>query len=558
MSGKRLVWLSVNSSYSHSSLALPLLHSACRGVPGWEWKCLETTVEDDAAEVAAKLAGLAGNLVCATLYLFNRRAVLDILGRFHALAPDARIAVGGPECLGGAAEAVLARYPFIHTVFRGEGERDFPVFLSHFSADGKRAVVPENGNGVYPDWAQAPAPVFDEFFRTDKPFVQVETSRGCPMGCLYCTSCRTELRFRSLEAVAEELNALQERGVREIRLLDRTFNFPMERGAKLLHLFRTRFPQMRFHLEIHPQFLNEELRQELAAANPGQLHIEAGIQTLNENVQNAIGRRCRTADALSGLRFLCGNPNFETHADLLAGLPGQTLGSLMEDVAQLMEIGPAEIQLEVLKVLPGTPLRACSDESGLVFSPETPYDVMRTAGMSTGDILTARQISRLLDLTYNHPALHPVILAARRRNPRLAAELLERFRGNGFNLNRLYDLKKRFLILADFFAESDSEAASEQLAVQWLSSGYPAGEGPGRRAERISGIPENAVLHSGDAASAGERGTKFWSIHGRETVHCFAFNRKFSANRPAAVWRIRSDATASIPAGNGPLSGSSR
>ena len=558
MKEKRLVWLSVNCSYSHSSLALPLLHSACREVSGWSWEAQETTVEDDPASVAADLAARDGCLVCATLYLFNRRAVLEILGRFHALSPAVPIAVGGPECLGEGAETLLAQYPFIRTVFRGEGEEEFPRFLNRFSTDEKRQIVPECGSGVFRDWASSPAPVRDRFFRTDKPFVQMETSRGCPMGCLYCTSCRTELRFRSLDAVEEELELLRERGVREIRLLDRTFNFPAERGAALLRLFRTRFPSIRFHLEIHPQFLTGELRRELSAALPGQLHIEAGIQTLNESVQCAIGRRCRTEDALSGLRFLCSSAVFETHADLLAGLPEQTLDMLYEDVSGLMAVGPAEIQLEVLKVLPGTPLRARSRELGLVFSPETPYDVMQTDWMSAGELLQARRISRLLDLTYNHPALHPVVRAAHRREPELIRKLLTVFLADGFSLKRLYDLKKRFLILMGFLTENGLEEALELLAVQWIASGYPAGEGPGDRAERCPAVPGTAVLLEGDSRSAGERETKFLRVCGERMVHYFAFNRKYSANRPAAMWIVRSDATVSTPDGCGPLSESPR
>ena len=40
----RLVFLTVNSSYSHSSLALPLLHAACRDLVAWEWFRCDTTV----------------------------------------------------------------------------------------------------------------------------------------------------------------------------------------------------------------------------------------------------------------------------------------------------------------------------------------------------------------------------------------------------------------------------------------------------------------------------------------------------------------------------------
>ena len=534
---RRLIWLSVNSSYSHSSLALPLLHAACRKIPGWEWIPLETTVADDPSEVAAHLNALQGCLLCTTLYLFNRNTVTEILERFHALNPACHIAVGGPECLGGGAEHLIARYPFIHTVFRGESEGLFPDFLNRFPSQGTTQIIPEKGNAVYEKWEAAPPPAEDDFFRTDKPFVQMETSRGCPMGCLYCTSGRTKLRFKSPDAVAEELAALHRRGIREVRLLDRTFNYPQERGIELLRLFRNNFPEMRFHLEIHPQFLNAGLRKELEAALPGQLHIEAGIQCLAGSVQNAIGRRSRPEDALDGLRFLCSCPNFETHADLLAGLPEQSPDHLFHDVSCLMEAGTAEIQLEVLKVLPGTPLRAQAGSLGLIFAPEPPYDVMQTNTMSTEDILLARKLSRLLDLTYNHPALRPVLRTIHAERPDFLPDFLQFFLSNGLDLKRLYDLKKRFLLLLDFLSGGNYKTAAEELAFQWIRSGYPPESGPGMTAVKTGKPPETAVLLEGDPASAKERETKYWLLPGRKATFYFAFHRKYAINRPAAVWK---------------------
>ncbi len=48
----KLLWLSVNCSYSHSSLALPLLHQACANINSWQWVSLETTLEEDPAWTA--------------------------------------------------------------------------------------------------------------------------------------------------------------------------------------------------------------------------------------------------------------------------------------------------------------------------------------------------------------------------------------------------------------------------------------------------------------------------------------------------------------------------
>lgn len=53
----------------------------------------------------------------------------------------------------------------------------------------------------------------------------------------------------------------------------------------------------------------------------GLLHLEAGIQSLHEEVLTVSRRAGKLADALEGLRYLCALDNMETHADLIAGLP---------------------------------------------------------------------------------------------------------------------------------------------------------------------------------------------------------------------------------------------
>ncbi len=536
---RRLLWLSVNASYSHTSLALPLLHAACSEIPGWEWMAVETTIADDPAEVAARLVSLKGDLVCTIFYLFNHDILADILWRFHALAPECPVAAGGPECLGEGAELLLQELPFLLAVFRGEGEGVFPDFLEHFPPEQPGRILPPEGNAVFGSWETTPPPCADPFFRTDRPFVQVETSRGCPMGCAYCTSSHTRVRFRGIDAVAEELRLLREKGVREIRLLDRTFNLPQARGAELLRLFREQFPEMRFHLEIHPEHLGAELRAGLEKAPRGQLHLEAGVQTLSECVQHAIGRNSSRDAVLSGLRFLVACTNFETHADLLAGLPGQTLDELFADTSELIGTGVSEIQLEVLKVLPGTPMRGQAPSAGMVFSPEPPYDVMRTDTMTEQDILTARKLSRLLDLTFNHPALRNSIRALQKENPHFLRGFLAFFLSNGLDLKRLYDLKERFLLLERYLAENNAGAdVREVLAYQWLHTGYPPGAGPGCAAQKSAPPPEEAIFLEGNPAVRGERETRYLLLKCRNAFYWFAFNRAHAFNRPAGIWRM--------------------
>jgi len=535
---RRLLFLTVNCSFSHSSLALPLLHNACSGLDSWEFLRYDLTNDGDILTAVDDITALRCDLLATDLYLFNRQTALEILLRCHALDPECRIAVGGPECLGDGAEELLSSYPWLDRVFRGEGEEIFREYLENFDRVTKPSerIVPAGSNAVYQQWASSPYPVNDPFFVTSKPFVQIETSRGCPMQCFYCTSGGSQTRYRSLEQVREELQLLAQRGVKEVRVLDRTFNLPQERGAALLKMFREEFPHMRFHLELHPQFLNDSMRSELRQALPGQLHVEVGIQCLDNTVQRLSGRNSDSAAALEGLEFLCSMSSFDTHADLLAGLPGQQWSHILHDAAKLMQVGVSEIQLEVLKVLPGTPLRRIAAEHDLRYSPLPPYDVMQSSTMSLSDIKAARDLSRLLDICCNHTFLHPAAMLMNQELDKFIDKLFDFFRQNNGSSQTVWDLKKRFLFLYDFCTAYKLEKSQNMLAFQWLKAGFLPGQGPDKYSQKIPAIPPQAKLVSGDAACLGARESRYWYFLLAEKEYFLAYNRAIALNRPAAIW----------------------
>lgn len=534
----RLVFLTVNSSFSHSSLALPLLHSACRDIVQWEWFRYDMTNDNDIMTAVQDIYTYKCDLLVTDLYLFNRQTALDLLQRYHTVDADCRIAVGGPECLGGGADELLKMYPWIDCVFRGEGENVFREYLAAFEDKSipVQRIIPAEGNAVFAEWDSSPYPVTDPFFVTDKPFVQIETSRGCPMKCSYCTSGNTGTRYRNLEQVREELQLLRAKGIKEIRVLDRTFNLPQERGAALLRMFREEFPEIHFHLELHPQFLNKILREELQNALPGQLHIEVGIQCLDKEVQHLAGRNSNTEAVLEGLAFLCSLSAFETHADLLAGLPGQKWEHIVEDTAELMRLKTAEIQLEILKVLPGTPMREIAAVHHIRYSPSTPYDVMMSSTMSMENIRHVRDLSRLLDITYNHRYLHLPVLAMSRECPDFVLRLLEFFHKSQGDAMVLWDLQKRFLFLQSFCRTYCLNNSAVELAYQWLLAGFPAGQGADEYSGEEKEVPENAVLYAGSDACTGERKTRYYSIAKDGKIFYIAYNRAYALNKPAGIW----------------------
>ena len=85
----------------------------------------------------------------------------------------------------------------------------------------------------------------------------------------------------------------------------------------------------------------------------------------------------------------------------LASIP---LSEIFEDVRTLAGYNAGEIQLESLKLLPGTEMRRRAEELGIRYSPLPPYEVLQTNEISVNELQTARQLSRLLDGFYNTTA----------------------------------------------------------------------------------------------------------------------------------------------------------
>jgi radical SAM superfamily enzyme YgiQ (UPF0313 family) len=475
----KLLWLDINCSYAHASLALPAIHAQC-GDRDAEWAALSSVLSTSPGRVAAQIVVERPDILAGTAWLFTREYLLQVIVRAKALLPKTIVILGGPEFLG-ENELFLRREPSVDAVFRGEGEEAFSRWLKVAGKRSEWASIPglcyldehgayrDNGRAQVSDFAALNPPEASRFFFRDKPFVQLESARGCFSRCSFCVSgAEKPVRTIPVGAVRRRIAQMKARGVQEIRLLDRTFNGDPRRAMELLDVF-SEYSDLRFHLELHPALLPDELRRRLAALPTGLLHVEAGIQSLREPVLNACRRAGRLEDALDGLRFLCERPNLVTHADLIVGLPLYTLEHVFEDVRTLAAFGAGEIQLELLKVLPGTALRREAEALGVVYSPVPPYEVLKTREMNVDDIQTGRQLSRLLDFYYNARAWQGITMRLIREKSAFLSLFLEWMR-RGEYLEQPLSVEKRGLLLYEFIAGSCPVYVGP-MAEAWLAAG---------------------------------------------------------------------------------------
>lgn len=486
----KILWLDLNSSYAHASLALPALHAQVMHDPSLEWGVVSATINENPGMTAGEVVHHAPDIVAATCWLFNHEVLMHVLSRVKAMLPRCVVALGGPEFLG-PNEDFLRTNRFVDCVFRGEGEETFPQWLARWQQpddwDAVTGLCFLDAEGHYHDNGLSRVRTFDKlvnpeqspFFNWTKPFVQLETTRGCFNTCAFCVSGGEKpVRTLSIEAIRARVRLIHEKGIRNIRVLDRTFNYQSHRAKALFDLFRE-FPDMRFHLEIHPALLSEELKRELASMPKGLLHLEAGIQSLHEEVLTVSRRAGKLSDALEGLRYLCSLDNMETHADLIAGLPLYHLSQIFDDVRTLAEYRAGEIQLESLKLLPGTEMRRRAKELGICYSTLPPYEVLQTREITPDELQTARQLSRLLDGFYNATAWQEVTRCLIVEEPDFLTRFLNHLIQIGV-IDQPMGLERRGILLYQF-CKAHYPHFLTAMSRAWIEAGMSLKKEPAER-----------------------------------------------------------------------------
>lgn len=540
---RRVLFLGINASYSHTSLAAWYL-STVLDPRRWSCDTLNVTLADDPHDLLAAVLERRPDVLAVSIYLFNRLFVEEWLARFRALSPQTRVIAGGPDLLGDC-RALFTPRSLVDVAVRGEGERAFARLMDAADRPGEWPAIPglcfmrggdyvDTGEAESPEPDEIPSPYAACLRRFHRPFVQVETSRGCASRCIFCTSGRGgRVRFFPLERVERDLRAIRDAGIREVRVVDRTFNMREERCLDLLELFRGQFPELRFHLEVDPGLVTDAEIESLARGGPGQFHVEVGVQSLNPGVGQAVRRRAVSSErVLDAVRRLGALSAVDVHADLIAALPGATLDDTYDDLARLAEAGPVEIQLEILKVLPGTALAGEAGRLGVVYAPRPPYEVLATGRMAVDEVRAAARLSRAVDAFYNAAALHAVTRAAGASCPDFWRGLGARMpvRGGGAGLS----LDRRFAIMRECL-ESCRPRVMPALADAWVRAdiGLEPAVFPARPWK--APLPAGAELVEGSADASLCR--QVWLEHeGGRFVYGFAFSG--GRRRVAAVFRL--------------------
>lgn len=440
----RTVLATLHSKYIHASLALPCLAAYC-GEGCGELLIREFTVFEPRESILAALLREEPDVVAFSVYLWNRRETLDLVDALATARPELRLIVGGPEVSFDGPD-LFARHPGLSALVRGEGEKPLHALLAAWTRGSDPGEVPrlawrrevrlvEGPDG--PPLAELdaiPSPFQSGLVDLTRGLVYLETSRGCPFRCAFCLSARDEkVRTFSLQRVFSDLQWLIDHDVPLVKLVDRTFNSDPVRAREIFRFILANNRRSHFHFEIAAHLLDDETFALLDTAPPGIFQFEIGVQSTLETTLRAIDRPAALERLERAVRRLQAAGTIHLHLDLVAGLPGEGYADILAAIDRVADLHPDHLQVEPVKILPGTPLRDRAVACGLRFDPNPPYTVLATPQLAFVELERLRSISRLLDLTFN-TGCFPTFLAAltdttgslARGLERLAVDLAER------------------------------------------------------------------------------------------------------------------------------------
>ena len=204
-----------------------------------------------------------------------------------------------------------------------------------------------------------------------KEAVPILTSRGCPFGCIYCHDIfGKRFRGRSARNIFSEIQLLvRTYGVREIEIIDDTFNFDRKRLLEFCELMIGSGSSMPicFSNGIRADLVDDELLEKLKAA--GVYRINYGIETASPRMQGLIGKRLNLEYAAQMIEetvrqgMLCG-------AFFMLGFPGETEEEVLSTIDFAVRSPLHTAVFSIVTPFPGSRLHHCAEsaEDGVSFS----------------------------------------------------------------------------------------------------------------------------------------------------------------------------------------------
>jgi len=360
----------------------------------------EFVINQQPLEIVEAILAHEPRIVGFGVYIWNVEQTTEVVALLKRIRPELIVILGGPEVsyeTEGQEIVALANH-----VITGEADVKFAeVCRGLLSGD----ISPQKVVAAELPALNHLASPYELYTDEDlkNRVIYVEASRGCPFTCEFClSSLDIPVRAFATDDFLASMQRLLDRGVKQFKFVDRTFNLHLPTSSAILQFFLDRWREGLFlHFEMVPDRLPEQLRGLIRQFPAGAVQFEVGIQTFDDTTSKNISRRQNLDRLEDNFRFLREETGVHIHADLIVGLPGEGIESFGRGLDRLVRLNPQEIQVGILKRLRGTPIVRHDDEYRMIYAPHPPYEILSTRDIPFTEMQRMRRFARYWDIVAN-------------------------------------------------------------------------------------------------------------------------------------------------------------
>ena len=200
-----------------------------------------------------------------------------------------------------------------------------------------------------------------------KLWVPVQSRRGCPLDCTFCSTSTIEgraIRRRSAGVVVKWLAKLRETGYRNFNFVDNTFNLPLNYAKDLCR--RVIQAELELHLWclIYPKWVDAELVELMRQA--GCRQISFGFESGSDQMLRSLHKRFDQKE-ISAASKLFAEAGIERMGFLLLGGPGETKESVGGSLSFADSLNLEALKITMgIRIYPQTPLARTAAAEGVM------------------------------------------------------------------------------------------------------------------------------------------------------------------------------------------------
>ena len=409
---KNCLLIGINAKYIHTNLALRYLQAYC-GKQNQNIELKEFNINDNLDNILKEVYSSQIQIYAFSCYIWNIDMVLKLCSSLKKLNPQSIIILGGPEVSFDAEELMPEHYS-IDYIIRGEGEETLSELLQLLNSEVKNpsaiqgltyrangSIISSSNRPLLHCLDIIPFP-YEGLEQLANKIIYYETSRGCPFNCQYCLSSTLHgVRYFSMERIKQEIKLFVDKGVKQVKLVDRTFNCNKQHSLEIIKYIMLLNGKTNFHFEIGADLLDDEMITILSKAPKDMFQFEIGVQSTNQTALEEVSRAMKLDKVKQNVSALQQARNSHLHLDLIAGLPYEGFNSFGNSFDEVHQLLPDMLQLGFLKLLKGSGIRDRAKEYGIEYNSFNPYEVLKTKWISYEELMILKEIEQILELYYN-------------------------------------------------------------------------------------------------------------------------------------------------------------